>query len=95
MSKLFRAFIEIYTKDDIHTKIINDLSVDELSIFLKLLENYNKELEAKLVKKNELVFLKKNCCKIVLKKVWASLDDKDKSKLAKFFKDVDEYIVNT
>jgi hypothetical protein len=94
MSKLFRAFIEIYTKDDINKRVISELSVEELKIFLRLVENYNRELEAKLIKKNELVFLKKNCCKLVLKRIWITLDEKDKCKLAKFFKDVDDYITS-
>ncbi|KAF5140471.1 hypothetical protein AAJ76_800006551 [Vairimorpha ceranae] len=93
MPKLYRGIIEIASKEDIETSVLNELSIEELNIFLKSLEGYNKELESSLIKINDQVFLKKNSMKFVLKRLWVSLDEKDKKNLAIFFKDVDEYII--
>ncbi|WUR02828.1 uncharacterized protein VNE69_03049 [Vairimorpha necatrix] len=94
MSKEFREIVEISNKEDIKASVLNNMTNEELSIFFKILDTYNRELEGKIMKNNEHIFLKKNCVKFLLKRTWISLEEIDKSNLVQFFKEVDEFITN-
>lgn len=93
MNNLFRGMIEIYKKEDL-IEYLNKLSEHELNTFLKILVSYNSEIENKLIKRKEMAFLKLNIFKLVLKRIWSDLDENDKKQLAKFFHDVEDFVIN-
>lgn len=93
MDKLFRGMVEVYNKEEI-LKYLGKLNEQELDLFLNILTSYNLEIEKKMIKKKEMAFLKLNIFKLVLKRMWSVLDENDKKQLAKFFHDVEDFVVN-